>query len=357
MEIKIKALTPIWTGGVDARPDRLHETGIIGSMRWWYEAIVRGLGGYACDPTSGDKDKRCELSGKEKNDEERRKKMCPVCYLFGCGGWKRSFQLEVTNNGKTIPFQLATLDKQKEFNHWWLSQIFENMLGTILPFGEVILDFELIRSSETVKQQLKALLSIIASLGGIGAKTQYGFGQFDWEEKMGLKEAIKTIQNFLRDNNFKKGSNKNKWYSLDKSWFYEVELPSENKMVKRFQKANVIGKDGLPEGYLPVSFDIRYNLPGSNSEGLRQAYYLKYGKKMARDVFGTLIGDKIGSRVFVSHLFKKDSTDDGYWLRVWGFTENDVGVLVGQELKKMFGFEEVPQMIQGNDITGVGSVQ
>ena len=45
MSIKIKTLTPIWTGGVNGECDILHETGIIGSMRWWYEAIVRGMGG------------------------------------------------------------------------------------------------------------------------------------------------------------------------------------------------------------------------------------------------------------------------------------------------------------------------
>ncbi|WP_394296503.1 hypothetical protein [Methanobacterium formicicum] len=24
----------------------------MGSLRWWYESIVRGLSGYACDPAS-----------------------------------------------------------------------------------------------------------------------------------------------------------------------------------------------------------------------------------------------------------------------------------------------------------------
>ena len=32
-EITLKTLTPLWTGGVDCRSDRLHETGIIGSLR------------------------------------------------------------------------------------------------------------------------------------------------------------------------------------------------------------------------------------------------------------------------------------------------------------------------------------
>ncbi|PIX51460.1 MAG: type III-B CRISPR module RAMP protein Cmr1, partial [Candidatus Aquicultor secundus] len=31
--IEIKMRTPLWTGGVDGKCDRLHETGIIGSMR------------------------------------------------------------------------------------------------------------------------------------------------------------------------------------------------------------------------------------------------------------------------------------------------------------------------------------
>ncbi|MCD6141803.1 type III-B CRISPR module RAMP protein Cmr1, partial [Candidatus Bipolaricaulota bacterium] len=45
MKVKIRTLTPLWTGGADGKVDRVHETGILGSLRWWYEAIVRGLGG------------------------------------------------------------------------------------------------------------------------------------------------------------------------------------------------------------------------------------------------------------------------------------------------------------------------
>ncbi len=44
LAVKIKTLTPIWTGGVDGTMDRIHETGILGSLRWWYEAIVRRWG-------------------------------------------------------------------------------------------------------------------------------------------------------------------------------------------------------------------------------------------------------------------------------------------------------------------------
>ena len=40
LTVKIRTLTPLWTGGLDGTMDRIHETGIIGSLRWWYEAIV-----------------------------------------------------------------------------------------------------------------------------------------------------------------------------------------------------------------------------------------------------------------------------------------------------------------------------
>jgi len=92
MEIRLKTLAPLWTGGVDQTCDRLHETGLIGSLRWWYEALVRGLGGYACDPTSED---RCP---------DKDGKHCVACELFGCTGWARKFRLAVLDE-KENPIQ------------------------------------------------------------------------------------------------------------------------------------------------------------------------------------------------------------------------------------------------------------
>lgn len=101
LEITCKTLTPLWTGGVDQTCDRLHETGLIGSLRWWYEALVRGLGGYACDPTSDD---RCP----DKDGQH-----CVVCELFGCTSWARKFRLQVVDEQGTV-IQDA-LDANKKF--------------------------------------------------------------------------------------------------------------------------------------------------------------------------------------------------------------------------------------------------
>lgn len=45
-----QAHTDIWTGDVEGRADRLITTGLLGSIRWWFEVLVRGLGGRPCDP-------------------------------------------------------------------------------------------------------------------------------------------------------------------------------------------------------------------------------------------------------------------------------------------------------------------
>ena len=85
-----KALTDLWTGSVDRKADRLVTTGLLGSIRWWFELLVRGLGGGACDPS----DTKCE----DRNH-------CVVCEFFGCTGWGRKFRFDVldeTNKNKAI---------------------------------------------------------------------------------------------------------------------------------------------------------------------------------------------------------------------------------------------------------------
>lgn len=84
--VEIKELTKIHTGNAKRKHIKLRETGIIGSLRWWYEAVIRGYGGTACDPT------------KTKCNENNH---CDACELFGCTGWSRKFRLEIEEAGKT----------------------------------------------------------------------------------------------------------------------------------------------------------------------------------------------------------------------------------------------------------------
>ncbi len=101
-EWKLKALTPIWTGDVAQNPTRLIPTGMMGSLRWWYEVLVRGLGGKACDPTVDGV--RCPATNKKPQEPTHH---CVVCELFGCTGWARKFRLMILDeNGQVIQNQI-----------------------------------------------------------------------------------------------------------------------------------------------------------------------------------------------------------------------------------------------------------
>lgn len=113
MEVKIRTCTPIWTGGIESgKCDRIHETSILGSLRWWMEVLVRGLGGQVNDPTAEKSEERSGLNPEKFNakkycelqDEVKRRKylrdagLCDVSQIFGATGWKRQFRLEIQNN-------------------------------------------------------------------------------------------------------------------------------------------------------------------------------------------------------------------------------------------------------------------
>jgi CRISPR-associated protein Cmr1 len=104
MKLTLETLSPLWTGGVEKGPDRIRETGIIGSLRWWYEALVRGLGGKACDPT--DDSLRCT------SEQDKQGSRCVACELFGCTSWQRKFRLVINGtNGHPLsgPFDKGQL--------------------------------------------------------------------------------------------------------------------------------------------------------------------------------------------------------------------------------------------------------
>ncbi len=144
-DFKIRALTSIWTGDAQSKNQRTIPTGIIGSLRWWYEVLVRGLGGKACDPTS---EVRCPSKNVKEPDKPGHH--CVACELFGCTGWARKFRLMILDeNGQVIQNQIQT------------GQTF------ILRF----IPLRPIRGEEWCL--LDATLRLIADYGAIGGKTVF----------------------------------------------------------------------------------------------------------------------------------------------------------------------------------------
>ena len=143
---QFKALTDLWTGSVTLEekngqikektgPDRLITTGMLGSIRWWFEVLVRGLGGNACDPS----DTKCE----DRNH-------CVVCELFGCTGWARKFRFEVLDENSGT--------KTDQIKH---NQTFSLCFTPLRP----------IRVEEWTL--LDAALRLIVEYGAIGGKTVF----------------------------------------------------------------------------------------------------------------------------------------------------------------------------------------
>lgn len=355
LRLDVRMLTPLWTGGVQTgRMDRIQETGIIGSLRWWYEAILRGLGADVCDPTSDNPQHRCQFDTeayqKSLQDEHDKSKalqaglqdVCPACRLFGCTGWKRRFELSAAiMSNQLTPFWLATLDQRGKFNHWWLSQVFKTTNSKVY-LGDLPLHARFIHGYESYEEVLKALLSLMADYGAIGSRAQYGFGQFAYPSAYPIEKSIGIFRNQITTPTKPKNLVGN-FYSLRDFWCLQCHVSDKDRQILKFQQANIVGNEQAFQRYkncyLPVSFDIRYKLPGSQNKGLRQTYRLAHRKEETRQVFGTVVekeDKKWGSRVFVSHLYKGNDTDRHYQLRVWGFTDSTICQKIQAALEGIF---------------------
>ena len=118
MDFRIRTFTPIWTGDVKRESIKFRDTSIIGSLRWWFEAIVRGLGGYACDSVGEEKRKLDVEKYKKGNKPEEL--ICPVCYVFGTTGWSKRFRLEIDGELNRLPFVIVKADERKGHRGWFL---------------------------------------------------------------------------------------------------------------------------------------------------------------------------------------------------------------------------------------------
>jgi CRISPR-associated protein Cmr1 len=203
MEVRIKTCTPIWTGGIEAgKCDRIHETGILGSLRWWMEVLVRGMGGQVCDPTAEKSEERSGLNPEKFNakkycelqDEVERRKylrdagLCDVSQIFGATGWKRQFRLEVIIDNTKPDKKVSSEIKLKSYQYQYKNKNGETKTATGTPEwyfpknsqdkprgGEFTIKIE--RLNPNFKPEIiAALIQFIADYSALGARPQMGFG-------------------------------------------------------------------------------------------------------------------------------------------------------------------------------------
>ncbi|MHA1679400.1 MAG: type III-B CRISPR module RAMP protein Cmr1 [Promethearchaeota archaeon] len=160
---KFKIQTPLWTGDLDKKSSIIKESGIIGSLRWWTEVILRGFnskGFYSCDPNSSN---RCPNIGDQK-------KYCVSCHIFGATGRRRSFKLQCSG-GESLFNNMINIKPRGRNRGWYY------------PGSGVVGDIELAFVPLDIKfdKHLVLLPLLIASKwGAIGAKTQLGYGVIDF---------------------------------------------------------------------------------------------------------------------------------------------------------------------------------
>lgn len=331
MNIKIGTYTPLWSGGVAKNCDRLHETSIIGSLRFWYEVICRGLGISVCDITSDDN--RCMLDAEKYNEGIKKGKtvddilngqgMCAVCRIFGCGGWKRRFQFRVVS-APLVTFSFVSLNQE---NKGWLERIFN---GNKAFFGDIGFDLCFYgRDSEFIRSQLLMVFSFIELFGGLGAKMQHGFGQIHllepaFDERL-IMNQMKQLLNkgaALSENSIEHD------YSLSNLVTMDCDINKEG--LKSFIEKNSSNK----EGYIPCVFDLKYEANDKDGKfGFRRWLKENKGWQESSDAsqpkeLDLLLGpssqnvkddeQRLAGRVFFSMPYKR-ADGQGYRLRVFAF--------------------------------------
>lgn len=320
MEIRLKMLTPFWTGGVGGVTDCLRETGIAGSLRWWYEAITRSLGGTACDPSGH----AHELSGKSlrhyKGALRQGKSLwqalddagiCDACKIFGTAGWKRQFQFKIREETRLLwepPPDTLNVRPPDRTRGWFVPP------GMI---GRAVLQFV---GENQVLGRLASLFLFIEKWGALGAKPQLGYGVFQVENREEVKSrAAKWVQK----NSVLPGG-KDDYPDLRRFGFFRFRfrperpnwwshLPALERLLGRTDTSRAL-KRAAEEGMVPV-------LPVLKNEWRFNRWKGPFGVECW--LFGTSLGkgNRIRSKIGASWAYR---SGDEWEVRGWvWFPERD----------------------------------
>ena len=292
LELTLKTLTPIWTGGVDATADRLHATGIIGSLRWWYELIVRGLGGSACDPS----EPTCIY------DPNTKSGICDVCRVFGATGWSRRFRLTVEEQTSrpTPNRELFTDGSRFKVNGkdrpiWYFKGGLDNDIELkVIPLSPGF-DTNLILG----------IFKLIEKRASLAAKSQLGYGFIQIQSSIpafDYEAFIKSVtENLNRCVSEQTAQNQSSYPNLKNFFFAELAVP-----LKPGQYAVT--------PLLNLKYDIRKAFrPKPKPTETNQERDLRHF------VCGTTSGELISSKIFMSQVV-------GGKMRVWGWLPDQMQV-------------------------------
>jgi CRISPR-associated protein Cmr1 len=301
IELEINTLTPLWTGGVETgKVDRIHETGIIGGLRWWFELLVRGLGGVVTDPIrderSGFDQERYEQSHAQ--DERARLRdagLCDVSQVFGATGWRRRFLLDIGDAttpdqsvSPKIEVQRSYKDSQGNTKTRTSTWYFPNNLQDKPRSGNLTFQIRS-RTHAFPPEVIGGLVQFVADWAAIGARAQMGFG---------VIEVVNERRNTqpLCD-----------WLMATAGSKRYPRLPSlQNVFLARIHKPKATDQETL---------NLKYNL--------RQLFAGQHNRDLRHFVMGTVQGGRMAAKVKISRPYS-----DGL-MRVWGWIPEEASVYQG----------------------------
>lgn len=164
VSLAVKTLTPIWTGDIDGRADReILVTSLMGSLRWWMEALLRGAGAPVTDPT-------CEHTVFERGKPDRRD---ASELLFGCTGWQRRFRLDL-GLAQVASVPVASPVSGGNHRSWYFRS---GAMGGHFQLRITALTRQMRSGDEPFDEELIGdLIRFVLKWGSLGARGQMGFG-------------------------------------------------------------------------------------------------------------------------------------------------------------------------------------
>jgi len=313
MRYELTALSPIWTGGIGkndgTRITRL--TGLKGSIRWWCEALVRGLGGHACDPTT---DECCKLDNK-KLDGKRdirlqldEQEICPVCQLFGCTGWSGKFLLRIEKaNNEQNQSCLIKIECEDDFTLRLIPR------KNLEPYE---------------KRLLNMTIKLIVEYGALGGRltlkpSEKGYKNFpDYDKKNHLDYGIlkfrkdPDIQTVPLPEFNNASKNKSDWPDLKYFWFVK------GSFINRKEHNSIVDRDNN-NGKYKTQDERKVFLGGYNKEELKKVTGRNQRLQNEISNRGPIKSDSESKKIFSFHGIGGRIDEINFSPRCFGYARNE----------------------------------
>jgi len=307
----------------------------MGSLRWWTEVLLRGMEEFACDPTSNS---RCPDDGN----------YCSSCMVFGATGRRKLFRFEI-NGGKRISFPRINIKPSNRSRGWFFG-----------PGVAGNLELKMIPLDEKFDEVLVLTPLIIASKwGGIGAKTQLGYGVVEVTNPPDISfENFKEVLGNLSQERKRQRSNEPGFPDLREMFFAKVRF-KVNKSSWWKKIDGIAGRKDeqaieacIRNNFLPIAPVIknwlRYGdgsqiwrsyqnvrglenwLFGTSKEVCPKCYSAKIDKESNETYKCQNCGQKFGAREIINRCASKINIscaykigDDLWEIRIWGWIPKD----------------------------------